>query len=110
MWRGLSSLLPFLYVGYLFQLYNSYTLYKLSQHEECNEWQIVVLAFIFFILFCGNTFTTSVVVQQKLTEKILPQKKCEWSWAMRKRWIYPRLVFIIQNLNDIKLMQNWLFS
>jgi hypothetical protein len=77
MWRGLSSLLPFLYVGYLFQLYNSYTLYKLSQHEECNEWQIVVLAFIFFILFCGNTFTTSVVVQQKLTEKILPQKKCE---------------------------------
>ncbi len=30
MWKGLSFLLPFLYAGYFFQLYNSYTLYHLS--------------------------------------------------------------------------------
>lgn len=30
MWRGLSFLLPFLFFGYAFQLYNSYVLYQLS--------------------------------------------------------------------------------
>lgn len=30
MWRGLSFLLPFLFGGYFFQLYNSYKLYQLS--------------------------------------------------------------------------------
>ena len=30
MWKGLGFLLPFLYLGYVFQLYNSYTLYHLS--------------------------------------------------------------------------------
>lgn len=29
-----------------------------------------VLAFIFLLLFLGNTLTTSLVIQQKLTEKI----------------------------------------
>jgi len=79
MWKGLSFLIPFLYLGYLFQLYNAYTLYKLSQHEMCDEWQVIVSAFIFFVLFVGNTFTTSMVIQQKLTEKIRPQscKKTE---------------------------------
>ena len=28
MWKGLSFLLPFLYIGYLMQLYNAYTLYQ----------------------------------------------------------------------------------
>ena len=70
MWRGLSFLIPFLYMGYIFQLYNAYTLYNLSQREECSEWQVPLSAFIFFLLFLGNTFTTSLVIQQKLTEKI----------------------------------------
>lgn len=39
MWRGLSFLLPFLYAGYAFQLYNAYSLYKLSFHEEAS-WQV----------------------------------------------------------------------
>lgn len=30
MWKGLGFLMPFLYIGYLFQLYNSYVLYHLS--------------------------------------------------------------------------------
>ncbi|XP_035233033.1 ion channel TACAN-like isoform X3 [Stegodyphus dumicola] len=71
MWKGLSFLLPFLYIGYIFQLYNAYTLYNLSKDEKCVEWQVFVSAVIFFILFLGNTFTTSRVIHQKLTEKIV---------------------------------------
>lgn len=71
MWKGLSFLLPFLYVGYIFQFYNSYTLFKLSRRIECVDlWQIPVSSFIFFIIFLGNTATTSLVLYQKLTEKI----------------------------------------
>lgn len=39
MWRGLSFLLPFLYIGYMFQLYNAYTLYKLCYHPH-TTWQV----------------------------------------------------------------------
>jgi len=39
MWRGLSFLLPFLFVGYFYQLYNAYVLYKLSYHPEAT-WQV----------------------------------------------------------------------
>ena len=39
MWRGLSFLLPFLYVGYIYQLYNAYTLYSLIFHSEAT-WQV----------------------------------------------------------------------
>ncbi|XP_071038328.1 ion channel TACAN isoform X3 [Parasteatoda tepidariorum] len=71
MWRGLTFLLPFLYFGYIFQLYNAYTLFNLSKDEQCVEWQVFVSAVIFFMLFVGNTLTTSRVLHQKLTEKII---------------------------------------
>ena len=38
MWKGLSFLLPFLYIGYLMQLYNGYTLYQ----EQCH-WHIDIV-------------------------------------------------------------------
>jgi len=41
MWRGLSFLLPFLYMGYFYQLYNSWALYQLSFHPE-SEWQVIL--------------------------------------------------------------------
>ncbi|XP_064619571.1 ion channel TACAN-like isoform X2 [Lineus longissimus] len=66
MWKGLTFLLPFLFAVYIFQFYNAYTLYLLSYHSDCKEWQVPVLAFIFLILFCGNFFTTLGVVRQKL--------------------------------------------
>jgi len=69
MWRGLSFLLPFLYMGYFYQLYNAWELYQLSFHPE-SEWQIPVLALLFLILFLGNTLTTSMVIPQKLREKV----------------------------------------
>lgn len=39
MWRGLSFLLPFLYLGYFYQLYNAWALYQLSFHPG-SEWQV----------------------------------------------------------------------
>lgn len=65
MWRGLGFLLPFLFLGYVFQLFNAYTLYKLSFHPEAT-WQIPVSSVMFLILFLGNTVTTSMVIPQKL--------------------------------------------
>lgn len=100
MWRGLSFLLPFLYLGYFYQLYNAWALYQLSFHPG-SEWQvkseytavfnqmrsylhlcyffhfflyiyiqIPVLSFLFLILFLGNTLTTSMVIPQKLRDKV----------------------------------------
>ena len=34
MWKGLSFLLPFLYLGYLMQLYNAWTLYQGQQQNS----------------------------------------------------------------------------
>lgn len=39
MWRGLSFLLPFLYLGYFYQLYNAWALYQLISHPG-SEWQV----------------------------------------------------------------------
>lgn len=54
MWRGLSFLLPFLYLGYIFQLYNAYTLYNLCDHPDAT-WQVskyseIKLNYILFLL------------------------------------------------------------
>lgn len=67
MWRGLGFLLPFLFAGYLFQLYNAFTLYKLSKTSDA-PWQVPVLSVLFFVLFLGNTITTSMVIPQKIQE------------------------------------------
>lgn len=68
MWRGLSFLLPFLFGGYIFQIYNAYTLWQLSSHPEAT-WQVPALGYLFLILFIGNTFTTSMVIPQKMNER-----------------------------------------
>lgn len=39
MWRGLSFLYPFLFTGYLFTLYNAYTLYRLSFYAS-TTWHV----------------------------------------------------------------------
>ena len=40
MWKNLNFMLPFLVIGYLFQLYNAYVLAKLTFDERCTEWQV----------------------------------------------------------------------
>uniref|UniRef100_W5LN43 Transmembrane protein 120B n=1 Tax=Astyanax mexicanus TaxID=7994 RepID=W5LN43_ASTMX len=66
MWRGLTFLLPFLFFGHFWQLYNSVTLFRLSAREDCKEWQVFMLALTFLVLFLGNFLTTLKVVHQKL--------------------------------------------
>lgn len=69
MWRGLSFLLPFLFIGYIFQAYNSWELYKLSFHPDA-PWQVFVLSILFFVLFVGNTVTTLMVIPEKIGDKV----------------------------------------
>ncbi|XP_072163440.1 transmembrane protein 120A-like [Diadema setosum] len=69
MWRGLTFLLPFLFVAYTWQFYNAYTLYQLSKHPDCNEWMVPVSSGIFLSLFLGNSITTSGVIVNKFRAK-----------------------------------------
>ncbi|CAL8278762.1 unnamed protein product [Merluccius merluccius] len=66
MWRGLTFVLPFLFFGHFWQLYNSITLFRLAGHEDCKEWQVFMLALTFLVLFLGNFLTTLKVVHQKV--------------------------------------------
>jgi hypothetical protein len=70
MWRGLSFLLPFLFVGYFFQLYNAYVLFKLAWHPEAT-WHVPVLSAMFLVLFLGNMTTTIMVIPQKLRSRVM---------------------------------------
>ncbi|XP_034539973.1 transmembrane protein 120A-like isoform X2 [Notolabrus celidotus] len=65
MWRGLTFLLPFLFFGHFWQLYNSTTLFEMSQLSECKEWQVMMCGFSYMVLFMGNFLTTLGVVYQK---------------------------------------------
>lgn len=68
MWRGLSFLLPFLYIGYAFQVYNAHNLYQLYQMSETHEWQVIFTSFIYFIIFLGNVVTTTLVATLKFRQ------------------------------------------
>uniref|UniRef100_A0A1Q3FYR5 Protein with signal anchor n=1 Tax=Culex tarsalis TaxID=7177 RepID=A0A1Q3FYR5_CULTA len=85
MWRGLSFLIPFLFIGYIFQAYNAWTLYKLTEHPDAT-WQIAVLSILFLVLFVGNTTTTMLVIPQKLRGRIKERYRLmSLSWAMKAR-------------------------
>ncbi|XP_042297884.1 transmembrane protein 120B isoform X1 [Sceloporus undulatus] len=71
MWRGLTFLLPFLFFGHFWQLYNAITLFELSRHKDCKEWQVFVLALTFLVLFLGNFLTTLKVVHTKFQKNKL---------------------------------------
>ncbi|KRZ79004.1 Transmembrane protein [Trichinella papuae] len=70
MFRGLTFLLPFLIIGYVFQLYNAYLLYHLSQTYHCREWQVSVLALVFLLMAAGNTLTTAEVCFHKVRHRL----------------------------------------
>ncbi|CAD7090967.1 unnamed protein product [Hermetia illucens] len=85
MWRGLSFLVPFLVVGYIFQAYNAWTLYNLSYRKDMT-WQIPVLCALFAVLFVGNTTTTLLVVPQKMRERVKERYRLmSMSWSMMRR-------------------------
>ncbi|XP_051966265.1 ion channel TACAN-like isoform X1 [Xyrauchen texanus] len=65
MWRGLTFLLPFLFLGQFWQLWNSISLFRMARLPECKEWQVSMIGFCFLVLFMGNFFTTLAVVHHK---------------------------------------------
>uniref|UniRef100_A0AAY5L0Z5 Transmembrane protein 120A n=1 Tax=Esox lucius TaxID=8010 RepID=A0AAY5L0Z5_ESOLU len=65
MWRGLTFLLPFLFFGHFWQLYNGLTLFRMAQLPECKEWQVFMCACSYLLLFMGNFSTTLRVVYHK---------------------------------------------
>ncbi|KAG8587737.1 hypothetical protein GDO81_005769 [Engystomops pustulosus] len=77
MWRGLTFLLPFLFFGQFWQLYNAITLFQLARHPECKEWQVIMSGAPFFVHFMGNFFTTLRVVQQKFQKQKEGKEKDE---------------------------------
>ena len=90
MWKGLGFLLPFLYIGYLTQLYNSYTLYQLMYTHDVT-WQVPVLAILFLVLGVGNITTTSMTIPSKLKDSKMGMLKYRFTrldkyfWSHRKR-------------------------
>ncbi|MEJ1272645.1 transmembrane protein 120A [Cricetulus griseus] len=75
MWRGLTFLLPFLFFGHFWQLFNALTLFNLARDPECKEWQVLMCGFPFLLLFLGNFFTTLRVVHQKFHSQQQGSKK-----------------------------------
>lgn len=80
MWKGLSFILPFLCFAYLFQLYNAYVLMRLSFHEDCDEWQVPLLSFLFLVLFVGNVGTTLLVMRKKIV------RGADYLWSLRNKY------------------------
>ncbi|CAG9854654.1 unnamed protein product [Phyllotreta striolata] len=74
MWKGLAFLLPFLFIGYLFQLVNAVVLFNLSYHSQAS-WEITALAAIFLAFFIGNTYTTLMVIPNKTKRKLMMRYK-----------------------------------
>ncbi|XP_028857333.1 transmembrane protein 120A-like [Denticeps clupeoides] len=73
MWRGLTFLLPFLFFGHFWQLYNGVSLIVISRGSDCVEWQVSVAAVCFVLLFLGNFSTTLAVVRHKLQSQKKPK-------------------------------------
>uniref|UniRef100_A0AC34FE19 Transmembrane protein 120 homolog n=1 Tax=Panagrolaimus sp. ES5 TaxID=591445 RepID=A0AC34FE19_9BILA len=73
MFKGLTFLIPFLFVGYMIQGYCAYSLYTMYvTRPTCSEeWQVLALAILFALVASGNLITILMVV----IRKIKPQSK-----------------------------------
>ncbi|XP_076832534.1 transmembrane protein 120A-like [Brachyhypopomus gauderio] len=77
MWRGLTFLLPFVFLGHFWELFNSITLFRMSRIPGCQEWQVSVCALSFLTLFLGNILTTIAVVRQKLKNRSVGKSRSD---------------------------------
>jgi len=68
MWRGLTFVLPFLIVGYMFEFYMFIVLWSLSCHEQCIEWQVLFSSVFMLVIFFGNSSTIYVVLRDKIND------------------------------------------
>ncbi|KAF1763357.1 hypothetical protein GCK72_011623 [Caenorhabditis remanei] len=65
--KGLTFLLPFLTIGYLYQLYLAWKLYGYTNTETCDGlWQVWALSILLGAIAGGNIVTTSMVCIRKL--------------------------------------------
>lgn len=74
MWKGLTFLLPFLFFGHFWQLFNSISLFFMAQLPDCKEGQIMLCGLCFLVLFLGNFLTTVAVVRQKMKSRKIKAK------------------------------------
>jgi len=92
MWKGLGFLLPFLFIGYLTQLYNAYSLYLLTFYPDA-PWQVSVLCGLFLLLGTGNILTTVMTIPAKFKDVKTSAIKNrfirldKYFWSHRKRRI-----------------------
>lgn len=84
MLRGLSFLLPFLFFGYFWELYNSYLLFTLIRSGH-TEWQVYALCGIFFVLFLGNFLTTYVVIREKFAHRLYSSRWLKFKYKDIKK-------------------------
>ncbi|KRX84664.1 Transmembrane protein [Trichinella sp. T6] len=105
MFRGLTFLLPFLIIGYVFQLYNAYLLYHLSQTYQCREWQVSVLALVFLLMATGNTLTTAEVCFHKVRHRLGVRDRLLW---FEKNCI-KKITCIICKIEDRDVLECWHF-
>jgi len=89
MWKGLSFLLPFLVGGYIWQLYNAYTLHQMSKWESAT-WPVPVLAFLFLVLGSGNILTMSLTIFSKIRETQLGHFKLRFTRLDKYFWTHKR--------------------
>lgn len=75
MWRGLAFLYPFLFVAYVYQLYNAYTLYLMYTTHPESSWHVLVTCLFMLIFFIGNTVTTLLVIPNKLKNRMIVKYK-----------------------------------
>ncbi|CAF3089629.1 unnamed protein product [Rotaria socialis] len=101
MLRGLSFLAPFLFLGYLFQLYNAYILYNLSKDSNAEpnhdgHLMLQVLTIIYLILFLGNFLTMYMVIRRKIRERI-----ADIQWLKHR---YESVITLINRVRSVKLV------
>lgn len=89
MWKGLSFLLPFLFIGYFWELYNAYTLYYLSYHPD-STWQVPTLFLLFLSLGVGNIITTAWTVPSKIRDKNMGLLKIRFTRLDKYFWSHSK--------------------
>uniref|UniRef100_A0AAQ5XXD6 Transmembrane protein 120A n=1 Tax=Amphiprion ocellaris TaxID=80972 RepID=A0AAQ5XXD6_AMPOC len=57
MWKGLTFLLPFLFFGHFWQLFNGLSLFRMAQLPDCKEWQVSALT-VFLLRYDFNLHTS----------------------------------------------------
>jgi len=91
MWKGLVWLLPFLYFGYLFEIYNAYALYFIYIQFPDATWHVAAMSILFLMLGLGNLITVSMTIPKKLRDRTHSLLKYRFTrldkyfWSHRRR-------------------------